>query len=194
VRAAEQVRAPGGPVQQRPSGEHRVRVTGGFQHVRQVGERVTGGAHHPHPHDRADLDQVPVADRHPVEGHLVCRVDVVGGADGQREGQAPGHVVVVQVGLEHMGDPDAPGRGQGQHPVGVPLRIHDQRDVPVVGEVTAVPQRGGVNGHHLHAGSCRGAHAALPFRPHRPDIPMGVYRVIYYKAAVALNANTPLGI
>jgi len=135
---------------------------------------MTGAGQHPHPDDRADLDHVPVADRHAVEGHLVGRVDVVGGASGQRQRQAARHIVVVQVRLEDMSDPHAAGRGQGQQPVDVPLRIHDQRNFPVVGEVTPVTQCGRVHGHDLHAGPCRGTHAALlpPFS--QLPIPTGV--------------------
>ena len=163
VDAAEQVRPPGRAVQQRPAGEHRVRVTGGLQHIRQVGEGVPRGGQHPDPHHRADLDDVPVGDRHPVEGHLVGRVDVVGRPGGERQRQPAGHVVVVQVGLEDVGDPHPPGRGQGQHPVDVPLRVDDQGDLPVMREVTPVAQRGRVNGHDLDAGSCRGTHGTCSF-------------------------------
>ena len=87
--AAEQVRPPGRAVQQRPAGEHRVRVPGGLERIRQVGEGVPRRGQDPHPHGRADLDDVPVADRHPVEGHLVGRVDVVRRPGGQASASPP---------------------------------------------------------------------------------------------------------
>ena len=158
VAGAEQVRPAGRAVQQRPAGEHRVRAARGLQHVGQVGERVPGGGYDPDPHHRADLDQVPVSGRNPVEGHRIGRVDVVGRPGGARQRQPAGHVVVVQVGLEDMGDPHPPGRGQVQHPVDVPLRVDDHGDLPVVRKVAPVAQRRRVNGHHLDAGSRRHAH------------------------------------
>ena len=52
VLGAEQVRAAGGAVQQRPAGEHADRLdrAGVVEGVGQVGERVPGGGERPHPH------------------------------------------------------------------------------------------------------------------------------------------------
>ena len=70
----------------------------------------------------------------------------------------------MQVGLEDVGDPHPPGRGQGQHPVDVPLRVDDQGDLPVVGEIAPVAERGRVDGGDLDAGSGRNAHDLRSFR------------------------------
>ena len=122
-----------------------------------------------HPQHRADLDDVAIFHRNPVEGHRVGRVDVVGRPGGPGQRQPAGHVVVVQMGLEHVGDPHSAGRGQVQHTVDVPLRIHHHGDVPVMREVAPVAQRGRIDRHDLDARSCRGTHETHPF-----NIPRGV--------------------
>ena len=61
----------------------------------------------PAPAATADLDDVAVADRDPLVGHRVGGVDVVRRAGRPRQRQAAGDVVVVDVGLEDVGDPDA---------------------------------------------------------------------------------------
>jgi hypothetical protein len=57
----------------------------------------------------------------------------------------------VDVGLEDMRDPDPALLGEAEHAVDVTLRIHHQRDPPVMGEIAAVAQRRGFDrndGHH----------------------------------------------
>ena len=150
VLSAEQVRAPGGAVEQRASGEHAdgavepgcVGAAGVGQGVGEVGEGVPGSRQRGHPHPAPDLDGLRVADRGALEGDLVGGVDVVrrAGAPGQR--QPTGHVVVVDVGLEDVGEPDTVLLEQVQHPVDVALRVHHERDLAVVDEVAAVTQGG----------------------------------------------------
>jgi len=121
------------------------------------------GGQHPHPHPVADRDHVPIGDAGPVEGHLVGGVDVVGRPGGPGQRQPAGHVVVVQMGLEHVGDPHTLGRGQVQHPVNIPLRIHHHGNVAVVREVAPVTQRGRVDRRDLDAGPRRAAHGMISF-------------------------------
>ena len=78
ARAAEQVRPAGRAVQQRAAGEDRAHLAGGLERVRQVRERVPGRGQHPDPQHRTDLDEIPVTGGHPVEGHLIGPVDVIG--------------------------------------------------------------------------------------------------------------------
>ena len=72
------------------------------------------------------------SDRRLLELHRVGRVHVVRGARGPRQRQPAGHVVVVDVRLEHVGDAHAPLLRQGEHPVDVTLRIDHEGDLAVV--------------------------------------------------------------
>ncbi len=148
---AEQVRPAGRAVQQRAAGEDRAHLAGGLERVRQVRERVPGRGQHPDPQHRTDLDEIPVTGGHPVEGHLIGPVDVIGRPGRPRQRQPAGHVVVVQMGLEDVRDPHSPGRGQVQHPVDVALRVDDQGDLAVVREIATVTKSGRVDGHHFDA-------------------------------------------
>jgi hypothetical protein len=107
---------------------------------------MPGGGDDPDPHDRADVDDVPVANRHPMEGHLIGRVDVVGGPGRPRQSQPAGHVVVVQVRLENVGDPDPACSRQGQYTVDIALRVDDHSHLPVVYQIAAVAEGRGVDG------------------------------------------------
>ena len=169
VVGAEQVGAAGGAEQQRAAGEHAEVLAVRLEGVGQVGERVAGRGDDGHAHRRADLDDVAVADRRPVEGDVVGGVHVVRGAGGLGEGQAAGDVVVVQVGLEDVGDADAGLAGEVEHAVDVALRVDDEGDLAVVGEVAAVAEGGGLDGddgdHGEPFGGCGGDQAALARGP-----------------------------
>ena len=78
----------------------------------------------------------------PLEGDLVGRVHVVRRAGAPGQCQPAGHVVVVDVGLEDVGEPDVVFLEQVQHPVDVALRVDHERDLAVVDEVAAVAQGG----------------------------------------------------
>ena len=147
VSRAEQVRPPGRAVQQRPAGEHRGRLPGAgvLQHVGQVGERVPRGGDDLYGHRPADRDRVAVGDGDPVEADLIGGVHVIRRAGRSGQGQPAAYVVVVDVRLEHVGDPDPPRGRRSEDPVDVPLRVHHQGHPAIGGQVAAVPQRWGVD-------------------------------------------------
>ena len=130
------------------------------------------------PQRRAHLDHVTVTHRDPLVGHPVGGVDVVRRAGRPCQRQAAGDVVVVQVGLEDVGDPHPRPLRQGEHPVDVTLRVDHQGDLTVMGQVAAVAQGRGVDrddGDHRtrssHRGRvCRGPDAS----DDAPSIPRGV--------------------
>jgi hypothetical protein len=158
VGRAEQVRAADRAVEQRPSGEHRDRLAVVGQRVGQVGESVPGRGHHPHGHRGTDRDEVTVGHGHPVEGDGVVGVDVVRGTGALREGVSAGDVVVVEVGLEDVGDPNPVGGGQVEDAVDVTLRVDHECDLAVVHEIAAIAERRGVDGQDVRHG--RGSLAA----------------------------------
>jgi hypothetical protein len=81
-------------------------------------------------------------DRCALEVHRVVGVDEVRRAGGRRQGGTAGDVVVVNVGLEHVGEPDPVLVEQREDPVDVALRVHHQGDLAVVDQVAAVAQAG----------------------------------------------------
>ena len=112
-----------------------------LQHVGQVGVGVAGGGQHPHPQRRADVDDVAVPHPGPLVGHRVVGVHVIRGAGRAGQRQPAGDIVVVDVGFEDVGDPNAGRGGQVQDPVDVALRVDHEGDPPVVDQVAAVAQR-----------------------------------------------------
>jgi hypothetical protein len=139
---AEQVRPTGGAVKQGATREHGHRRAVYLEHVRQVSEGVTRGVQHPDPHPRTCLQHVPV----PRPDALVADL-IVGGDHVRRTGLsgkevATGDVVIVDMGLDHVGDPQSVFGDDGQYPVDVALRVDDHGVVPIVGDIAAVAQRG----------------------------------------------------
>ena len=68
---------------------------------------------------------------------------------------AAGDVVVVDVGLQHVGDAQAPLLGEVGDAVGVALGVDDHGDLAVGDEVAAVPQGRGLDGEDVdHGCSC----------------------------------------
>ena len=116
------------------------------ERVAEVGEGVAGRGQRGDPHPVADRDGLAVADRGALEGDVVVLVDEVRRAGAAGERQPAGDVVVVDVGLEDVGEPDAVLLEQVQHPVDVALRVDHEGDLAVVDEVAAVAQRRGVDG------------------------------------------------
>ena len=93
----------------------------------------------------ADADGVAVPDGGAVEGDLVVGVDEVRGTRAQRQGETAGDVVVVEVRLQDVGQPDAVTLEDLEHPVDVALRVDDERDLAVVHDVRAVAERRSVD-------------------------------------------------
>ena len=151
VLGAEQVGPPGRPVQQRAAGEHRDHLARGrvLKRVSQMCERVPGGGEHPDPHRPPDRHHVAVDDRGPVERHRVGCVHVIGRAGGAGQGQAAGDVVVVDVGLEHVGHRDPAVGGQGEYPVDVALRVDHERGRAVGDQIAPVAQRRRLDRHDV---------------------------------------------
>ena len=149
VVGAEEVGTAGGAVQQRAAGEHahrRLARAGALgERVGEVGEGVTGGGERPNAHPLTDLDDVAVADRGALERDLVLGVDVVRRTRRLREREPAGDVVVVDVGLEDVREPHPVGLEHVEHPVDVALGVDHEGDPPVVDEVAAVTQGGGLD-------------------------------------------------
>jgi hypothetical protein len=163
VLGAEQVGATGGAEEQRAAGEDGHLLAGGgiTQRVGQVGVGVAGRREGRDDHPAAHGHLLAVGDGRAVEGDVVRAVDQVGRAGLLGEGQPTGHVVVVDVGLEDVGQAHAVLVQQLEHPVDVSLRVDHECDVAVVGEVAAVTEGGGLDrddGEGLHVrppGWCR---------------------------------------
>jgi hypothetical protein len=148
---AEQVGPPGRPIQQRAAREHRSALgKSGLnrcvaEHVGEVRERVARCGQGGDQHAGANLDGVPVADGGPCEAHLVEGVHVVGRAGAPSERETAGDVVVVDMGLEDIGQPDVVLLQDRQDPVDVSLQVDDQGDIAVMDDVAAVAESGGLH-------------------------------------------------
>jgi hypothetical protein len=92
-------------------------------------------------------DPVAVGHRNPLEAHLVRGGDQVAGAGQTGQSQSAGDVVVVQVRLGDVGDPDTDASGLVQDPVDAALRVHHYRRSAVVHQIRPVPPRGGLHHH-----------------------------------------------
>src|SRR5690606_24640636 len=104
---ADEVGAPDGAVEHRAAGEHRRRFA---VKDRDVGEVVRGVARGVHGSDEdvvTEGQHVAVGRGDVVEGDVVAGGQDVAGAGAPGEVEAAGHVVVVQVGLEHEPHLDA---------------------------------------------------------------------------------------
>ena len=141
----EQVRAAGGPEQQGAAGEDGDLLAGELEGVGQVGVRVARCRDGADAQQVGCLHHVTVPDRGALEGDLVLAVHVVCRAGRRGQGQAARDVVVVDVGLEDVSDSYALAPGEVEDAVDVALRVDDDRDLPVVGEVGAVAEGGGVD-------------------------------------------------
>ena len=150
VLVPEEVGTTGGAVQQRPAGKHAdvlVAVCCGFaEQVGEVGERVAGGCQRGDAHPSTHLDDLSIRYGGSEEGHVVLAIDEVLSTGALREREATGDVVVVDVGLEDVGEPDPVLLEQGEDPVDVALGVDHERDLTVVNEVGPVTQRRGLDG------------------------------------------------
>lgn len=96
----------------------------------------------PDPQGVADVDDVTVAGRDLLVGNLIGRAYVVGRAGHPRQSQAPGDVVVVDMGLEDVGDPYTSRVGKLDHFVDVTLRVDHEGHLTVMGQVVRSPRVG----------------------------------------------------
>lgn len=121
---------------------------------------MAGGVQHAHAHS-AGLDDVTVANTDAVERDRVVGIEQI--LRTGRAGQlvAAGHVVVVDVRLEHVRDPHIRLLGQLPDPVVIALRVHDQGDLAVVGKVAAVAQPWGVHGKNSDHENVRSFHFSM---------------------------------
>ena len=104
-----------------------------------MGVGVAGGVQHPQPHS-AGLQHLTVAHRDVVKGNAAAFGQYVGGSDALGQLEAAGHVVVVDVGLDHVADLQ-PARGdQVQDAVEVALGVDHHGDLTVGGEVAPVAE------------------------------------------------------
>ncbi|OSY51049.1 hypothetical protein BG846_03326 [Streptomyces fradiae ATCC 10745 = DSM 40063] len=112
-----------------------------------------------------DVDAVAVVDGHVRAGGARARGDEVGGAGEAGEAGAAGEVVVVEVGLEHMGEADAAGGRRGEDAVHVAGRVDGDGVLRASREVAAVAEPFGLDGvDEEHERSFR----LLPGRRRRP--------------------------
>ena len=108
------------------------------------------------PHPGADRDGLAVTDRGAVERHLVLGVDVVRRAGALGQGEAAGDVVVVDVGLEHVGEPHLVFIQDVQDAVDVALRVDHKGDLAVVDHVAAVAEGGRLDRDDRQVGAHQG--------------------------------------
>jgi hypothetical protein len=100
--------------------------------------------------DRSGVDDVAVVDRAPTVVDVITGGYRVVGADGAGEFESSGHVVVVQVGFQHVSDADLVLVGEGEHAVDVALRIDDHGDAVVGDQIAAVTESGGFDDRDVH--------------------------------------------
>ncbi|CAO0834343.1 hypothetical protein SMICM17S_13243 [Streptomyces microflavus] len=104
-----------------------------------------------HPAAGVDVHTVAVGDGDAGEGDVRAgRHEVVGSGD-PGEFESAGDVVVVDVGLHHVGDPHSAPGGCRQDLVDVARRVHRHRGALAAGQVAAVAetfQLDGVNEEH----------------------------------------------
>src|SRR5262249_9625971 len=110
VVGTEQVWPTDRAIEKGPAGEDRDLVGTVRQRIREVRERRGGSRQPRDAHAPAHADDVAVTDGYAVERAGVGGVDVVGGARRHGQSTTAGDIVVVNVRLEHVGDPYAGGQ------------------------------------------------------------------------------------
>ena len=101
---------------------------------------MSGGRHDGDRKRGRDRDDVTVVHSDAFETHRVGHVDVVRGARRVGQRAAAGDVVVVNVRLEHMSDPHPFTLGEIDDAVDVTLRVDDESDLTVVGQVGTIAE------------------------------------------------------
>ena len=149
---SDQVGAADAAEEQRAACEHGAVLAVGRHGVGHVVRGVARGVHDA-PRHRAGLEGVAVA--HLCGGELVVVPDRdhVGGTEFFGEHEPAGHVVVVHVGLHHVGDGPVAIGEDGVHTVDVALGVHHDGGALVADDVGAVAQVRGFDDEDL-----RGAH------------------------------------
>jgi hypothetical protein len=83
---------------------------------------------------------------------LVCKRQILSlrqHVDGPKlagQSQAPAHIVVVDVGLQHVGDGDTEGLGRSYVTLRLALGVDDDGDIAIMYQVAAVPQTFSIKG------------------------------------------------
>ncbi len=146
VVGTHQVGSAGRAVEHRSAGEYRGGAAGGIaQDVADVMVGVAGRVQHQQPHLTC-FEHVAVADGVVVEIGVTAFRKHVRRLRRPAELQAPGDVVVVDVGLQDVGHPYAALLDQAQDPVDVSLRVHDHGNRAVGGQVAPVAETGSLDG------------------------------------------------
>ena len=98
------------------------------------------GSRHDLDAQRTRLELVAVGHRVPVELHPIGARDDIGRVVPLRQLESPGHVVVVDVRLEHHHAPHSELVEHGLDPVEITLRVDHDSGLPVVSDITAVSE------------------------------------------------------
>ena len=139
----DQVGTADAAVEQRAAGEDeggRIAAADGVRHVMRGVARRVEHLHGQIPH----VEGVAVVDRRRLEPELDTAGDDVRRAVLAGELEAAGDVVVVDVGLRDMRHGQPVLGEQVLHAVDIALGIDDQRRLPIVDDVAAIPQPGGI--------------------------------------------------
>src|SRR5262245_30649946 len=108
VLVTDKIGAARGAVQHRPAGEYAVNdVVCVTQHITCVMVGVPGRVHNGEL-DRSGVNKIAVGDSVASIAQVVAQGNDVLGTGGVGQFQSACHIVVVDVGLEHVGDPDVP--------------------------------------------------------------------------------------
>ena len=152
----EQVGPPCGTHQEAPAGEHRHDLPFHQDDVAHVLRRVAGRMQRPDRH-RAAGEILLVESRKVVEGYARGRRQHEPGTGTAGEVAPARHVVVVDMGLEDMGEMDARIEDGSLEPLHVPLRVDDHSAAVVGQQVGTVPQSVGPKRRdpHIPPGSAR---------------------------------------
>ena len=146
---ADEVGTPNGAVQHGATGEGRHRLPAIEHNVGKMVGGVTRSVQRTD-HQRADGKLVTVTSTEMFIGDIVGAGQHIGRSGPPGQLQAAAHIVVVQMGLEHVAEVQAP---LGQHcldPIDVALGIDSCGREAVYEQVAAITQRRRVNSDDLH--------------------------------------------
>src|SRR5882757_9085787 len=98
--------------------------------------------------DCAAVDAIAVADGAAGKLDVFSCGKNVFGPHRAGECQPAGHVIVVDVRLQHVSDPHI--AGQLQHPIDVALRVDDDGYLTIAHQIAAITQPGGFDDRYIH--------------------------------------------